>query len=112
MKTRLDRRAQRYQVRLEILELNGQPPKDASVVDISSLGARLEAAVSLAPRNPVEFSVALPDTQELLRLSGKVVWLRPFLDRPGRFLMGVQFFSPQWDIDRLAREGRLGPRLP
>lgn len=96
-------------MRLEVKEFNGQPVTDACVVDISSLGARLEAAISLSPRNTAEFSVVLPGTNGPTRLSGKVVWLRPVMDRPGRFQMGVQFFGPQWDIDRLARDGRLGP---
>jgi hypothetical protein len=103
MKKRIERRVKRYPVRLAIMELNGQPAADAYVVDLSSLGARLETATPLAPRNSVDFTVALPGQAAPARLSGQVVWLRPLLDRPGRFQMGVQFFAPQWDLDRLAQ---------
>jgi hypothetical protein len=107
MKTRTDRRAKRHPVRLPVRELNGQPARDAFVVDISSLGARLETDRPLNPRNSVEFSVVLPGSELETRFSGQVVWLRPLLDLPGRFQMGLQFFRPNWEIDRLGRNGKL-----
>jgi hypothetical protein len=107
MKKRIERRVKRYPVRLPVRELNGQPAHDTYVVDLSSLGARLETASPLAPRNLVEFTVILPEDNTETRLSGQVVWMRPLLHLPGRFQMGLQFFGPQWDIDRLARAGKL-----
>lgn len=109
MKKRIERRVQRHAVRLAVMELNGQPAADVHVVDLSSLGARLEAGAGLAPRNAVEFTVLFPGQPAPTRLSGQVVWLRPLTERPGRFQMGVKFFSPQWELDRLSRACRLEP---
>jgi hypothetical protein len=107
MKTRIDRRVKRHPVRLPVRELNGQPARDTYVVDISSLGARLDTDTPLAPRNSVEFTVLLPEEAAETRLSGQVVWLRPLPHFPGRFHIGLQFFRPNWDIDHLARTGKL-----
>lgn len=103
----IPRRAKRYPVRLPVMELNGRPVSDTLVVDVSSLGARLESSTPLAPRNVAEFVVTLPGHNGPMRLSGTVVWLRPLLHSPGRFQMGVQFFGPAWEIDRLAQKGLL-----
>ena len=107
MQKRIERRVKRFEVRLEVRELNGQPVRDTYVVNLSSLGARLETGSPLAPRNPVEFTVILPDHEVETRLPGQVMWMRPLLYFPGRFHMGIQFFGPNWDIDRLARAGKL-----
>ncbi len=108
MKKRIERRVKRYPVCLPIAELNGQPAQEARVVDLSSLGARLETKMPLAPRNTVDFTVRLPGQPGPARLSGQVRWLRPLLDRPGWFQIGVQFFTPQWDLERLAQRWPLG----
>ncbi len=107
MKKRIERKVKRYPVRFPVLELNGQPGRDTLVVDLSSLGARLDTDAPLAPRNPVEFTVILPEQSVETRLSGVVRWMRPLTKQPGRFQMGIQFFGPNWDIDRLARAGKL-----
>lgn len=108
----IPRRVKRYPVRLPVMELNGQPAADTLVVDVSSLGARLESATPLAPRNVADFVVTLPGHNDPLKLSGTVVWMRPLVHAPGRFQMGVQFFVPSWEIDRLARQGLLTPAEP
>ncbi len=105
----IQRRVKRYPVRLPVLELNGQPVADTLVVDVSSLGARLESTTPLAPRNPVEFVVPLPGYADPVKLSGTVVWMRPLVHAPGRFHLGVQFFAPCWQIEKLAQEGLLAP---
>jgi hypothetical protein len=107
MRKRVARRVKRYPVRLPVRKLNGQPAGDTFVVDLSSLGARLETDTPLAPRNLVVFTILLPQLSVETRLSGQVVWMRPLTQQPGRFQMGLQFFAPNWDIDRLAREGKL-----
>jgi len=107
----MPRRAQRYQSHLEVQELNGQVAAGVLVVDISSLGARLESSQPLAPRNLVEFTVRLPDVDADLKLSGKVVWMRPLLEAPGRYQIGVQFLGTVWELDRLGREGKFGKPL-
>ena len=107
MRKRIERRVKRYPVRLRVRELNGRPVNDVYVVDLSSLGARLETSSPLSPRNSLDCTVVLPDHDAEVRLSGQVVWMRPLTQQPGRFHLGVQFFGPNWDIDRLARDGKL-----
>jgi hypothetical protein len=97
---------QRYPARLDVKKINGRPAAGVLVVDLSAMGARLESAEPLAPRNAVDFTLHLPGADADTTLSGMVVWLRPLLDRPGRFQMGVQFYQPVWDLDRLGREGK------
>jgi hypothetical protein len=104
---RIDRRVRRFAVRLPVQELNGRPEPDAWVVDLSSLGACLETATPLAPRLPLRVSVVLPGQASPTVLSGQVVWQRPLTHRPGRFHLGLRFFRPNWEIDRLARTGKL-----
>ncbi len=106
-KKRFERRVLRFPVHLEVRELNGQPATATYVLDISSLGARLETSKPSGPRSHVEFLVLLPGMDKEVRLSGQVMWMRPLAEAPGRFQMGLQFYGPQWDIDRLAREGKL-----
>ncbi|MEJ5328564.1 MAG: PilZ domain-containing protein [Desulfobaccales bacterium] len=103
----IPRRAKRYPVRLPVMELNGRPVSDTLLVDVSSLGARLESTTPLAPRNVAEFVVTLPGHNGPMKLSGTVVWMRPLLHAPGRFHLGLQFFAPCWEIDRLAQKGLL-----
>ncbi len=107
IKKRIDRRVRRFPVRLPVTEMNGRPVQDAYVVDLSSLGARLETPAPLSPGNPVTVAVVLPGSEGPTRLSGQVVWMRPLTQQPGRYHLGLRFHGPDWDIDRLARSGRL-----
>jgi hypothetical protein len=107
MKQRVTRRAQRYPVRLEVKEINGQPVADTFLVDLSALGARLDSPMPLSPRNRVEVSFFLPAAGQVTRLAGAVVWLKPLVSAPGRYQMGLQFFNSFWDIDQLGRSGKL-----
>ncbi len=104
---RTPRRVKRYPVRLEVREINGRPSPGALVVDISSLGARLETSQPLAPRNPVKFSVMLPGQDKESQLAGRIIWMLPLLAAPGRYWLGLQFFQPQWEVERLVREGKI-----
>ena len=107
MKQRVPRRAQRYAVNLEVKTLNGQPASETYLLDISSLGARLESPLGLAPMKQVEFSVTFPGTDAETRLVGTVVWMRPVLGAPGRFQMGLKFITTFWLVDQLGRSGQL-----
>jgi hypothetical protein len=107
LKKRIERRVQRYPVRLRVVQLNGQKTRNTFMVDVSSLGARLETDIPLAPRNLVVFSVFLHQYNVEARFSGQVMWMRPLIQKPGLFQIGLQFFGPNWDIDRLARAGKL-----
>jgi hypothetical protein len=101
------RRVQRFPVRLPLFELNGQPAPDSYMVDISSLGAQLESPMSFGVNVPVDFVVRFPWMENELRLGGKIRWVKPLIGKPGRFRMGLSFFNPYWELDTLAREGKL-----
>jgi hypothetical protein len=102
-KRRVPRRAPRYAVHWAVTEINGKPAKDAWLVDVSSLGARLETSSALGPNLPVKMTIAVPDGESKLEINGRVVWMRPVFTARGRFHQGVQFYGPNWDIDRLAK---------
>jgi|UniRef100_A0A7C5ANJ5 hypothetical protein len=107
---RIPRRAQRYPVRWPVKTINGLAVKDSWVVDISTLGARLETTKGLSPNCPVEFTVLLPAGDKELVLSGRVVWMRPIFTPPGRYHQGLQFYTPNWDLERLAQESQANPK--
>ena len=100
---RVPRRAQRYQVRWAVTEINGKPARDAWVVDVSCMGARLETSSSLSPNMSVNFTVSLPDGKTELRLTGRVIWMRPIFSSHGRYYQGVQFYGVNWGLERLAK---------
>ena len=93
MEKKVTRRAKRYPVHLEVKELNGQPVADTYLLDISTLGARLESPTLLALGDQVEFSFYLPDADSETRLAGVVVWVQPAAGKPSHYHMGVEFSS-------------------
>lgn len=107
LKRRMDRRVQRFPVRLSIHELNGRPAPDSYLVDISSLGAQVESPSFVSLATMVEFVVQFPGGETETRLTGQVKWIRPLIGKPGRFRMGMRFFNPFWEVDMLARQGKL-----
>lgn len=107
LKRRIPRRAQRYPVRWAVLEINGKPAQDAWMVDVSCLGARLKTPAALGPKLPVQFTVLLPDGETRMELAGQVVWMRPVFAEEGRFHQGLQFYSTNWDLDRLAKNSQV-----
>ena len=107
MKRRTDRKVQRFPVRLSLHEVNGRPAPDSYLVDISSLGAQLETPQFMALNAPVEFVVRFPWADKDTHLSGQVRWIKPLIGKPGRFRLGLRFFNPPWELDMLARQGKL-----
>jgi len=107
MKQRVTRRAQRYPVNLEVKAINGKPVADTFLKDLSALGARLESPTPLAPKIRVDVSFFLPAAAQETRVAGAVVWVKPLVEAPGRYQMGLQFFNTNWQIDQLGRSGML-----
>jgi Flp pilus assembly CpaE family ATPase len=91
MKQRVTRRAQRHPVHLEVKELNGQQVAGTFIVDISTLGARLESSTPLNLKDQVEFSFHQPNEDTLTRVTGVIVWVQPAAGKTDRYQMGVQF---------------------
>ena len=107
LKKKVDRKVLRFPARLALLELNGEPAFDSHLVDISSLGAQLETPLFFPLNTAVEVVVRFPWGDREVRLSGLTRWIKPLIGRPGRFRIGVRFYQPFWEIDQLAREGKL-----
>jgi hypothetical protein len=106
-KKRVERQVQRFPVRLSLHEVNGRPAPDSYLVDISSLGAQLEISQFMALNAPLEFVVRFPWGEKETNLSGSVKWIKPLIGKPGRFRLGLRFFAPFWELDLLARQGKL-----
>ena len=107
LKKRADRKVQRFPVRLSLHEVNGRPAPDSYLVDISSLGAQLETAQFMALSAPVEFVVRFPWGDKETRLTGMVRWIKPLIGKPGRFRLGLRFHNAFWELEMLARQGKL-----
>ena len=105
---RLPRRAQRYPVRWAVSEINGKPVRDAWMVDVSCMGARLDTTSALNPNMPVKFTLILPDGDRELTVNGRVIWMRPVFCSHGRFHQGIQFYGINWDLDSLAKQESSG----
>ena len=103
-KRRVPRRAQRYPVHWAVTAINGKPARDAWMVDVSCMGARLETSAALGPNNPVKITILLPDGETEVEANGRVVWMRPIFMARGRFHQGIQFYGINWDLDRLAKK--------
>ncbi len=101
---RVPRRAQRYPVRWAVSEINCKPVKDAWMVDVSCMGARLDTGAALGPNTPIKFTVVLPDGETELVVNGRVIWMRPVFSSRGRFHQGIQFYGINWDLDRVAKQ--------
>jgi pilus assembly protein CpaE len=91
MKQKVTRRAQRHQVHLEVKELNGRRVADTHILDISTLGARLEAPTPLKTQDQIEFTFHQPNEDSETRVTGTVVWVRPAADKTDRHQMGIEF---------------------
>jgi hypothetical protein len=107
MQRRVECKVQRFPVRLSLHEVNGQPIPDSFLVDISSLGAQLETPLFVALNTPVEFVVRFPWSDKETRLAGILRWIKPLIGRPGRFRLGMRFHNAFWELDMLARQGKL-----
>jgi hypothetical protein len=97
------RRALRFVNRMELKEINQKPGAGVFLVDISAVGARIEAPFAPALWSLVEFTLSPPGGNSPATFKGKVIWMRPVISSPGRFSFGVDFLHPRWDIDQMAR---------
>jgi Flp pilus assembly CpaE family ATPase len=93
MKQGITRRAKRYPVHLEVKELNGQPVAATYLIDISTLGARLESPTPLTPMDQVELSFHQPNADSETRLAGVIVWVQAAAGKTGHYHMGIKFHS-------------------
>lgn len=97
------RQADRYDVFLEVTEVNHQPVSDAIMLDISAWGAKIESLIPLNAESDVSFSFSLPGgkEEEKIQLAGKVVWSGQ-IPVSKRYQVGLQFYK---SIQKLQSEG-------
>jgi hypothetical protein len=92
------RREKRIRCVLEVGDINGQICANTFLTDISSIGAQLETPQSLEIGEPVEIGLsqaeAAPEEDGPYRLTGQVAWIRPTEPAPGRYRIGLSFFTP------------------
>ena len=102
---RVPRRAQRYPVRWAVSEINCKPAKDAWMVDVSCMGARLDTSAALGPNTPIKFTVVLPDGEtELWLTAGSSGCARFF--QPGPFSPGHPVLRHQLGHRPVGQNGR------
>ena len=96
------RRARRFALNLEVLEISGKPAPGARLLDLSVNGARL--ALPFAPRinEQLKFMVLLPGLTKPSTFIGRVGWKKP-ADPEGRYVTGLQFYQNYWDLDQWLR---------
>ncbi len=90
------RRVPRIVELIQIKEINRQPRDDSFVLDHSPLGVKLETPLIFSPGDSLEFSYQRAEEGKETHHWGQVIWTLPAPDKPGRFLVGVEFFL---DID-------------
>ena len=88
------RRVARTVELLAIKEINGQPGAGSFVLDRSPAGAKLESNLAFLPGDTVSFSYQRPGDERETQCWGRVVWVLPAPDKPARFFLGVEYFSP------------------
>ena len=107
MRKPVERKVKRFPVRLALIEINGQSAPDSYLVDISSLGAQVETPLFAAFGAPLDLVVRFPWNEKETHLLGLLKWIKPLIGKPGRFRLGLRFHNPFWELDMLARQGKL-----
>ena len=100
MPPRITRKCVRYQVDWEVKAFNGQSVVQTSLKDISAIGARVEGPQAVYQSRHLEFTFLRPGDDRETRHAGVVRWMRPVAHNPGRYQMGVEFYQPNWLIER------------
>jgi len=100
---KVERKVVRHRTRLEALEVNEAPGTGTYILDLSALGMRIETPIAFPPNKLVSLKFRLPGETEEMLVGGKVMWVRPMLTPPPRFLVGLKLLVPQWQLDQLGR---------
>lgn len=93
------RQVSRLPVRLQVSELDGHPGEGTYLVDLSPLGAQIETSALVTPGSYVRLRFFLPGDQEETNLVGMVVWINTVLNSPGKYLWGLSFTQPNWELN-------------
>jgi hypothetical protein len=104
MPPKVNRKFVRYKVDWEVKTFNGQPETETFLFDLSVVGAMIEGTKPLAPRNHVEFTYVRPGDDRERSHTGLVMWMRPLVQKPGRYLIGIKFFEADWPLEQELRQ--------
>jgi len=104
MPHKVNRKFVRYQVGWEVKTVNGEPVTETFLFDLSAIGAKIEGPKPLAPRNHLEFTYVRPGDDRKRSNNGVIVWMRPLVNKPGRYQMGVKFYKADWPLDQELRQ--------
>ena len=96
------RRARRFLIDTELIEINGAPGQGSRIIDLSINGAKLDLPFSPPFMSQMTLKFALQGSQKILRVLGRVLWSKMTLQR-GRYEVGVQFYQNYWELDHLLR---------
>jgi hypothetical protein len=99
---REQRRARRFALDLEVLEIGGKPVHGARLINLSSNGARLELPFAARINEQLKVTVQLPGFTKPSTFFGRVAWKKK-VNLEGRFVTGLQFYQNNWDLDQWLR---------
>jgi hypothetical protein len=97
------RRARRFVLDLEIMEINGKAATGAKLLDLSANGARLDLPLARRLGEQLGLLILLPGLKKPSKFFVRVVWKRP-PDQAGRHIIGVQFYQNNWELDQWLRQ--------
>lgn len=100
---REQRRARRFGLNVEILEIIGKSVQRARLLNLSSNGATVELPFSARINEQVAFWVLLPGLKKPIKFIGRVAWRKP-VNPDGRYETGLQFYQNYWEIDQWLRQ--------
>jgi Tfp pilus assembly protein PilZ len=103
MKQRIPRKSLRHPSNLEVLEVDNKRVTETYVKDLSTSGCKLETPSLYSVMRLIKVKIKLPAVEKEFILDGRVVWARPVFQRPGRFVLGVKFHMPSWELESLLR---------
>jgi hypothetical protein len=96
------RRARRFAINTELLEVNGKSRRGAKIVDLSMNGAKLALPFSPPFMSHMTLTFSLGGAEKVFKVVGRVIWSRMSLEK-GWFEVGMQFYQNYWEIEYVLR---------
>ncbi len=100
---REQRRARRFPLDLEVLEIIGKSAQGALILNLSSNGAKVELPFAARINEQLIFLVLLPGLKKPSKFIGRVTWKKT-ANPQGRYVTGLQFYQNYWEIDQWLRQ--------
>lgn len=94
------RLAKRHKTTIELITLNENHVQHASINDFSASGARIEIPFPIPVMGQLLLGVRLPESTEIIKIGGRVVWVKSIPKAQGRYQVGVQFYNIDWRLNK------------